>query len=119
MTAIYTPFVPSAMGCSTTFDAASAAEVAEKIVQSKGMREQLGLNGLAGICLHGLNLSKATRGDRGLRRILTIQWQAMQTVPQERKGEHNPIESKTIYVRCGNEKAQGFPRYTTPAPRGY
>lgn len=105
MTATYTPYVPAANGCSSTFEGANAAEVAEKIMQSNGMRGKLGLNGLAGYYLHGLTLDKAEMTKDGLTRKLTIQWQAMQTVPQERKGEHNPVETKTIYMEHGADDA--------------
>jgi hypothetical protein len=99
MTAIYTPHVFSAS--STTFEAENASEVAEKIMRSNRMRWLLGLNGLAGFNLHGLKLEKAVITKDGLTRKLVIQWQAMQTLPQERKGEHNPIETKTVYLEHG------------------
>jgi hypothetical protein len=99
MTAIYTPHVSGAS--STTFEAENAAEVAEKIMRSNRMRELLGLNGLAGYNLHGLALEKAVSTKDGLTRELVIQWQAMQELPQEQKGEHNPIETKTVYMEHG------------------
>lgn len=103
MTATYTPHVPGSS--STTLEADNAAEVAEKIMRSNRMRELLGLNGGAGYNLHGLSLGKAINTKDGLTRKLVIQWQAMQTLPQEIKGEHNPIETKTIYMEHGTDDA--------------
>lgn len=105
MTATYTPFVPAAMGSSMKFEAATAAEVAEKIMQNNVMREKLNLNGIAGYNLHGLTLGKAEQTRNGLTRKLVIQWQAMQTLPQQRKGKHNPTETKTIYMEHGSDDA--------------
>lgn len=105
MTATYTPFVPAAMGSSMTFEAENAAEVAEKIMQNKVMREKLKLTGVAGYNLHGLTLGKAEQTKDGLTRKMVIQWQARQTLPQQRKGEHNPIETKTIYMEHGSDDA--------------
>lgn len=103
MTATYTPHVSGAS--STSFEAGNAAEVAKKIMHSNRMREVLGLNGLAGYNLHGLSLGKAVSTKDGLTRKLVIQWQAMQTLPQEIKGEHNPIETKTVYMEHGTDDA--------------
>jgi hypothetical protein len=95
----YTPYVYGAS--STTFEAENACEVAEKIMRSNRMREVLGLNGLAGYNLHGLKLERAVITKDGLTRKLVIQWQAMQTLPQEQNGEHNSIETKTVYMEHG------------------
>lgn len=101
MTAIYYPYVAASIGASSRFEAGNAAEVVEKIISSNGMREKLGLNGTAGYYLHGLKLEKAQRSETGLERKLLIQWQAMQTVPQARAGEQNPIQTKTVYLQRG------------------
>lgn len=109
----YTPFVPSSLGTSSVFRGASAAEVAEAVLSNNRMRELLGLNALAGYRLHSVvlhpavpddackNMLPAVRDKAGLQRRLVIQWQAMQTLPQERRGEVNPIQEKVITLRHG------------------
>lgn len=95
----YTPFVPSAMGCSAEFAGDTAAEVAEKIIDNPTMRYQLKLvDSAAGYVLHAIRLTKAVMTSNGLSRALIIDIQGMPTVPQSRAGETNPIKTKTIYL---------------------
>jgi len=109
----YTPFVPSAIGASSVFCGESAAEVAEAVLKNNKIRELLELNGLAGYRLHavslhpaepdesGKNLPPAVRENAGFQRRLVIKWQALQSLPQERRREVNPIEERVIMLRHG------------------
>ena len=105
MSASYSPKVSSASGVSMSFQGETAADVVEQILKSSLMRERLGLNGLAGYYLHGLELGKASHDGRSLGRDLTIQWQAMQTVQQAQAGQHNPIEARHVRLERGTDDA--------------
>lgn len=99
----YTPYVPAAFGCSSEFSGDSAADVAEKVMRSDRMRRLLDLDGLAGRILHRLELSKAERVSGQMQRTLTVWWQAMQTVPQERAGTVNPVIKRTVLLQKGHD----------------
>ena len=116
MTAKYTPHTGS-RGISPNFEEPTAADVAEKILGSASMMDLLGLGGCAGYRLHSAKLGSA-RPDtqtlnqpvnsyrpKTLARTLTVQWQAMQTLPQERAGIDNPIEEHVIYLEGGTDDA--------------
>lgn len=99
----YTPYVPAAYGCSSKFTGDSAADVAEQVMRSARMRGLLNLDGLAGHILHRLELSKAKLVSGKLQRTLTVWWQAMQTVPQQRAGTVNPVIKKTVVLQDGHD----------------
>lgn len=107
MPAVYSPYIPASAGLASRFEGANAAKVAEAILKSHATRELLGLNSAAGYFLHGIHLSAATKGEHGLERRLTLRWQAMSTVSQARKGEENPIESKTVWLQRGEDPQPG------------
>jgi len=82
-----------------------AADVAEQAIRNPIVRRTLGIESAAGYKLHYLHLGKAAprkdHPERGLTRELTLQSSKMETVPQERRKQTNPIETRIIYLEYG------------------
>lgn len=85
-------------------------EAVETALKNKAIIEALGLGGVSGYSWHGLEVSApkerihmfngAEQKCGTWDRIITAQWQAMQTLPQELRGEHNPV--KTVEIRISH-----------------
>lgn len=90
-------------------------EAVEAALRNKQVLEKFNLRGVAGSIFHGLSVSGAEQvvdkfmGEdqpRQLwRREIVVRWQAAQTLPQQRSGEINPIEDRTISIEHGVEFA--------------
>lgn len=101
--ASYYPYVPYCRGATSRFEGENASAVAEAILRNQHMREVLGLNGTAGYHLHSVTLNAATHEANGLTRRLVLLWQAMPTLPQERRGEENPVMERVITLEHGED----------------
>lgn len=90
-------------------------EAVEAALKSKAIIEALNLGGLAGYHWRGVEVSAPEQrndrwnGESHLRniwdRIITVKWQAMQTLPQELSGEQNPVKDVCIRIHHGPEFA--------------
>lgn len=87
------------------------AEAVESALKSAAIIEALGLGGTAGYKWHGLEVSApveriymfngAEQRCGKWDRTITAKWQAMQTLPQEQNGDHNPV--KTVEIRISHD----------------
>ena len=94
---------------------ATIAEAVESALKSSSIIEALGLGGVSGYSWHGLEVSapkERIHMFNGVEqrcgtwdRIITAQWQAMQTLPQELRGEQSPIKDVAIRIHHGPEFA--------------
>ena len=99
----YTPYVPAAKGASTTITGDNAAHVAESVLDSPKIRDQLGMGAAPGIRFLAINLGAATTTGSGLTRLLTVEWQPLPTVIQEQQGITPAARSTTIYLQHGTD----------------
>lgn len=114
MTAIHI-HIPSSSPYSRSADGATLADAIENALKNKAIIEAYGLGGIAGYCWHGLSVSAAEQviekfngveNPRQIwRRTISTKWQAMQTLPQERIGEQNPVREVCIRIEHGPEFA--------------
>lgn len=100
---------------SLSADGVTLADAIENALKDEAIIEACGLGGISGYHWHGLSVTAAEQvidkfnGVETPRQIwkrtINAKWQAMQTLPQERSGEQNPIKDVTIKIEHGPDFA--------------